>query len=78
MATLLAMDDPTTWPLDLLPLARPTGGLWPELGLLLPGKGPVVYLTGAFEPGLDARLKACGRETYLTFRDLADAGWRVD
>ena len=46
--------------------------------MLLPGKGPVVYLTSAFEPGLDARLKTCGREAHLTFRDLADAGWRVD
>lgn len=25
-----------------------------------------------------ARLKTCGREAHLTFRDLADAGWRVD
>ena len=75
---MVEMSDPRTWVLDFLPLVRATGGLWPELGLLLPGKGPVVYLTGAFEPALDARIRTCNRETYLTFRDLADAGWRVD
>lgn len=72
------MNDPTTWPLDFLPLVRPTGGMFPDLGLLLPGKGPVVYLTDAFEPGLAARLMTCERATYLTFDDLKAAGWRVD
>ena len=71
--------DARTWPLaDVLPLTRPDGGRWPELGLLLPGKGPVVYLTSAFEPGLGARLKTCEREEHPTFRALRAAGWRVD
>ena len=73
------MSDPSTWFMDVLTLVRHTPGqIWPELGLLLPGKGPVVYLTSAFEPGLGARLKVCERETFMTFAELVASGWAVD
>ena len=78
MAADKEAEDPRTWTLDFLPLLRQTAGPWPELGLLLPGGGPVVYLTGVFEPALSARLKTCERLTYPSYRALTDDGWVID
>ena len=76
----VTMSDPTTWPMpDVLPLVlRTAGALFPETGLLVAGRGPVVYLANAHEPALDRRLKTCDRLTFPTYRDIAGAGWEID
>ena len=73
------MADCRTWPLgDLLPLVRRTGGLWPDVGVLIADYGPVIYLTDALTPGLHRRLVTCERETHLTFASILEAGWMPD
>ena len=71
------LHDPTTWPMKLLLLVRKTGALFPDVGVLLPGAGPIVYEVNVMEATAYA-LARCERRHYLNFEEMASDGWAVD
>ena len=74
----VALADPDTWPLGrVLPLVRPDGSMFPPLGLLLAGEGPMVFETMISE-ATPERLRSCPRLRYATFAELERDGWTVD
>ena len=86
--TLHFLSDPESWPLwPFLPLVRRRPGHDEELGVLydalhargLAGFACTVFLTNLFTlpESLDQFL-TLPRETFDTFEEVADAGWRVD
>lgn len=74
------LTNPAAWPLvDILPLARPEPGeLWPQLGVLVRGRGLTVYLTDALRPGLHRRLLECEKIYYATAEEVLRDRWAVD
>ncbi len=71
------MSNPATWPLGVvLPLVKRGGGIFPDLGLLLPNKGPVVYLCEMHAAGA-RELEYCEKLAYPSFEALAEE-WMVD
>ena len=70
--------DPRTWPLGrVLPLVKPDGSMFPPLGLLLAGQGPVVFEVCLTEATAE-RLRVCPQLRYATFDELSRDGWRVN
>jgi hypothetical protein len=61
-----------TWP--RLPIKRKRSEGWPELGLLIGGAGPNVYLANLFEKAIDTTKVI----EYDSYEDLFNEGWRVD
>lgn len=71
------MEDPATWPLGVvLPLVKRGEGMFPDLGLLLPGRGPVVHLCAMHAAG-ERELAYCEKLTYADFEALAEE-WMID
>jgi hypothetical protein len=73
------------WPLyPVLPVKRPASGGagWPGLGVMVAGKGPIVYLVTIYDSRLigavDNALKDLPHVAYETYAALLDDDWQVD
>lgn len=72
---LVLAQNEALWPLiTRLPLVRRSPTHRPELGFLLTGRGPVVYLGDLDDP----RTSAMKVERHASFEEMFASGWEVD
>lgn len=73
------MKDSDSWPRwPVLPVKRSGGHGMPDLGIMVAGKGPIVYHIGLYELQPGQLWDSISRECYESVEALVAAGWRVD
>lgn len=76
------MKSPQQWPMyPFLPVKRRSGkrGVWPELGTMVSGNGPVVVAASIDDLMKDPALVRNGKlYTFKSYEEIVSAGWVVD